>query len=137
MTALAADRLTKARRPGNWSYGQKGATTIYAGSLVCLDANGLAVPGATATTLIAVGRAIRRSANAGADSAVRVDVEPGVFQFANSAAGDLIGITEIGKDVYIVDDQTVAKTSGTNTRSIAGKVKDVDANGVWVLVGIR
>ena len=137
MTALAADRLTKARRPGTWHYGQKGATTIFAGALACLDANGLAVPGATATTLIPVGRCVRRSVNAGADSSIRVEVEPGVFQFANSAAGDLVAITEIGKDVYIVDDQTVAKTSGTNTRSIAGKCMDVDANGVWVRVGIR
>ncbi|MFB0515162.1 MAG: hypothetical protein ACETWG_00985, partial [Candidatus Neomarinimicrobiota bacterium] len=36
---------------------------------------------------------------------------------------------------YIVDDQTVAKTDGTGTRSPAGFIEDVDSNGVWVLVG--
>jgi hypothetical protein len=38
----------------------------------------------------------------------------------------------IGNDCYIVDDQTVAKTNGTATRSIAGKIRAVDAQGVWV-----
>ena len=52
--------------------------------------------------------------------------------FANSAAADAITLADIGADCYIVDDQTVAKTSATNTRSVAGKVFDVDAEGVWV-----
>ena len=37
---------------------------------------------------------------------------------------------------YIVDDQTVAKTNGSSTRSAAGTIVDVDAQGVWVRVGI-
>ena len=36
---------------------------------------------------------------------------------------------------YVVDDETVAKTNGTNTRSRAGVVVDVDAQGVWVTTG--
>ena len=56
----------------------------------------------------------------------------GVFRYANSAAGDLIATADIGTVCYIVDDQTVAKTSATATRSPAGIVEDVDANGVWV-----
>ena len=32
----------------------------------------------------------------------------------------------------MVDDQTVAKTDGTGTRSAAGVVVNVDALGVWV-----
>ena len=38
----------------------------------------------------------------------------------------------MGSDCYIVDDQTVAKTNGGATRCVAGKVWDVDAEGVWV-----
>ena len=41
----------------------------------------------------------------------------------------------MGSDCYIVDDQTVAKTNGTNTRSVAGKIIAVDADGVWVKIG--
>ena len=43
-----------------------------------------------------------------------------------------VQVPDIGKDCFIVDDQTVAKTNGANTRSRAGKVFDVDADGVWV-----
>jgi hypothetical protein len=31
-----------------------------------------------------------------------------------------------------VDDQTVAKTDGSTTRSVAGIVRGVDTDGVWV-----
>ena len=61
-----------------------------------------------------------------------MQIRKGTFRFGNSASGDLIAIADIGNDCYIVDDQTVAKTNGTNTRSVAGKVHDVDAEGVWV-----
>ena len=50
----------------------------------------------------------------------------------NSAAGDAITRAEIGDVCYIVDDETVAKTNGTSTRSAAGTIRDVDAQGVWV-----
>ena len=53
--------------------------------------------------------------------------------FANSSAGDLITIADIGKACFIVDDQTVAKTDGTGTRSRAGIVDGIEASGgVWV-----
>lgn len=42
----------------------------------------------------------------------------------------------MGADCFIVDDQTVAKTNGTNTRSRAGIVAAVDADGVWVQIGL-
>ena len=32
----------------------------------------------------------------------------------------------------MVDDQTVAKTNGGNTRSPAGIIDSVDADGVWI-----
>ena len=52
--------------------------------------------------------------------------------FANSAAADLITLADLGSTVFVVDDQTVAKTSATSTRSAAGKVVDVDTTGVWI-----
>jgi hypothetical protein len=65
---------------------------------------------------------------------VRVRIRRGVLQFANSASTDLVTRADIGKSAYMVDDQTVAKTSGSNTRSVAGIIRDVDAQGVWVEV---
>lgn len=114
----------------------KGSTKIFSGALVALNA-GYAAPGAAATGRIAAGVAQATADNTGgADGAIRVRVFAGVFKFVNSSAGDLIAVTELGKDVYIVDDQTVAKTDGTGTRSRAGKVIRVDTDGVWVLVGL-
>lgn len=136
MTALAKARPTPKKQGGENRFDPiKAATTIFQGSLVCLDAAGWAVPGATATTLIARGKAKATVSNAGgANGDQSIETERGIFRFENSAAGDLIARTEIGKDCYVVDDQTVAKTHGGNTRSIAGKVEDVDGQGVWVRI---
>lgn len=137
MTALAADRTTPNRDGRELSLPVAAAAKMYAGALVAMIVSGTGVgnakQGAAATTLRGVGVAIEGADNtSGADAAIRVRVRRGVWQFANSAAGDLITLADVGNDCFIVDDQTVAKTNGTNTRSVAGKVRDVDASGVWV-----
>ena len=135
MTALTQDRNT-VRRDGLFaSYPQAASTLIYAGALVCINTStGYATKGATSTTLRAVGVSDLRSDNsAGAAGAVNVKVRrDGWFRFSNSASTDQVTLADVGADCYIVDDQTVAKTSATNTRSVAGKVRDVDADGVWI-----
>jgi hypothetical protein len=106
-----------------------------AGAIACIStATGYATKGATATTLVAVGmrpRNGRQLGRRGRRPARAVDRE-GWFRFANSAAGDLIALADVGKVCYIVDDQTVAKTDGGGTRSVAGRIRDVDAQGVWI-----
>lgn len=133
MAALTEDRNTH-RRDGDYIYmGVAAAKTIYAGSLVARDASGYATPGAVATTLLGQGRAEEQIDNsAGIDGALSVQVRKGVFKFGNSAAADAITIAEIGDYCYIVDDQTVAKTDGSGTRSTAGRIYQVDSDGVWV-----
>lgn len=137
MTALTQERNTPLRAGLVTHDPVAAATRIYAGSLVALDAAGNAVPGSTATTLVARGRARTTVDNRdGSAGDLSVEVEEGVFRFGNSASSDAITRTEIGSNCYIVDDQTVAKTNGSTTRSIAGKVVDVDAEGVWVRIGV-
>lgn len=133
MTPLSQARPVVQTEGRQYSPPVKGATTIYQGALVVMD-SGLAVPGRTATGLIALGVAQVTVVNSGADGAKKVPTERGTFKFANHGA-DAITAADIGKDCYIVDDQTVAKTSATNTRSIAGKVIEVDADGVFVRIG--
>ncbi len=111
----------------------KGVTTIHQGALVVMD-TGLAVPGRTATGLIAIGVAEAGVVNSGADGAKKVLAKRGTFKFFNHGA-DAVTAADIGKDCFIVDDQTVAKTNGTNTRSIAGKVVSVESDGVFVRAG--
>ena len=121
MTALAKDRNTKRRAGQDFTDPLAASTKIYAGALVCINAAGYAVPGATSTTL-----------KARAAGALLVDSRRGCFPFVNSAAADEITRADIGATAYIVDDQTVAKTNGTNTRSAAGVIRDLDSDGVWV-----
>ncbi len=131
MVALTADRLTPEMGVGARS-GFLGANqAIFAGSILMRNASGHLIKGATATGSFGVGRA----EDPGVSTTAGVTAHPyrmGVFQFANSASGDLIATADIGTVCYIVDDQTVAKTNGSSTRSPAGTVVDVDANGVWV-----
>jgi hypothetical protein len=133
MTALAGDRATTKRQGKDLSVPVAAATLIYAGSIACLNAAGTATKGATSTTLKALGVAINRADNTnGAAGDINVNVERGVWRMANSAAGDQITLADYGASCYIVDDQTVAKTNGGTTRSVAGVIRDVDASGVWV-----
>lgn len=131
--ALTASRDTKRREGNLLSLAAATATTVFAGGLACINAGGYCTKGATATTLKAVGVFEEDAANAGSNGATNFKVRcDGWFLFKNSASGDLITTAEIGSDCYIVDDEQVAKTNGTNTRSVAGKVRDVDAAGVWI-----
>ena len=131
MVALTADRNTP-RAEGDERSGTLGANqTIYAGAILMRNSSGDLIKGATATGSFGAGMALERmgSTTAGATS---IRYRPGIFRFVNSSAGDLITKADVGTVCYIVDDQTVAKTSGTNTRSPAGVVDSVDAQGVWV-----
>lgn len=133
MTALTQDRNTPLRTSEQFSFPVAAATKLYAGSLVCLNASGFLTKGAVATTLKCVGVAEAGADNsAGANGAIAGKVRRGTFRFGNSASTDLIALADVGADCYIVDDQTVAKTNGSSTRSVAGKIRDVDADGVWV-----
>lgn len=133
MAALTKDRNTPRATGDLDSYPVLASTTIFAGSLVVLDANGWARPGTEATGLVAVGRAEERVDNSGgANGAARVTVRHGTFRWANSAAADAIAQADIGSDCYVVDDQTVAKTDDTGSRSAAGRIVQVDDQGVWV-----
>jgi hypothetical protein len=130
--ALTADRNTP-RAEGEVKSVLMAAVKIFAGAIVMRNASGYGTKGAAATGQAGIGRAEEQVDNSGGNAGdLRIKVRPGVFRYANSASSDLIAITEIGKPCYIVDDQTVAKTDGTGTRSIAGFVYDVDSVGVWV-----
>lgn len=134
MTVLAADKPISTREGKLFSYGVEADAVIYHGALVVLH-DGYARQGGVATDYIAVGIAKKSVDATGLSSGDEtIEVEEGIFLFENSEAGDAIGITEIGKVCFIVDDQTVAKTSGTNTRSVAGYVRDVTDDGVFVEV---
>lgn len=137
MSALTADRATAERQGDEFSYDVAAAVVCLAGGIAVLDAAGNVKPAVVATGLVCAGRFEETVDNsAGAAAAVKAKVRSGVFRYGNSAAADAITKAEIGDNCYLVDDQTVAKTDATATRSAAGKIVDVDSAGVWVRMGL-
>lgn len=106
----------------------KAATTAYAGTIVVADA-GYACPARTATGLLVLGRATETVANPGAAGAKSITVERGAFTLNNSTSTDAITQADLLKTVYLVDDNTVAKTDGGTTRSAAGKLVGFRSDG--------
>jgi hypothetical protein len=131
--ALTADRNTP-RLEGAFKSLLMSASKIFAGAIVMRNATGYATKGATALALHGVGIAQEQIDNSGGSAGdLSIKVREGVFRVANSAAADQIVDDDIGRLCYAVDDATVAKTSGSNTRSVAGIVAGVDDLGVHVL----
>lgn len=132
MGAASKDRNTPRRIAERFSAPVAAAKKIYAGTLVALNAAGNAVPGATALNLTALGMALHQVDNTtGDDGDQTIEVQAGAnaYRFANDGT---VTRADIGATAYIVDDQTVANADGGGTRSAAGTIVDLDADGVWI-----
>lgn len=132
---LTKDRNTPRAAGEDRGHPVAAEAVIFAGALVCLNAAGFAVPGDEDADLLTIGRAEERVDNSsGANGDAVVLARLGIFRWDNSASADEITRADIGKPAYVVDDHTVAKTSDSGGRSIAGFVDDVDELGVWVRI---
>lgn len=133
MVALTASRNTPAALGDVRSVPLPAGGKVWQGGMVQLTAAGFAASATATAANVTIGRADETVDNTGGlNGAKRAKVRRGVFRYANSAGADLIALSEVGKDCYVVDDQTVAKTNAAGVRPVAGKVFDVDAQGVWV-----
>lgn len=134
MSATAQDRNTPLKGVELIAVPVAANAVIPAGVIVVANATGFAANGTTATGLTYLGRSDEAVDNTGgADGAKSIAVRRAkAFKFGN-LAGDLVTQASLGKVCYIADNQTVAATSGTNTRSQAGIVLGVESDGVWVL----
>ena len=108
-----------------------GSTIIFAGTLVAANAAGYAVPAADVDGLTVIGRAEADCDNrSGAAGDLTVIVAQGIFKYATPADEAKVTIADTGKVVYVLDDQTVGKTS---TKSVAaGRVIRVDGDGIYI-----
>lgn len=131
--ALTADRNTQMKDGELISVPVATNVKCYAGGLAVANATGFAAPGSVATTLTYLGRFEESVDNTGGANGAKTVLirRKKAFKFKNHGA-DLVTQAELGKTCYIVDDETVAKTNGTSTRSAAGKVVGIDSDGVWV-----
>ena len=133
MAATTTERNTKSRAADDFSFPIAGNVKVLKGTLAFLNTSGQVEPGATATGKVGtmvVGETVDNTG--GAAAALQVPMKRGCWKFANSSAGDAITNADYGTTCYVVDNQTVAKTNGSSTRSAAGTVRGVDADGVWV-----
>lgn len=130
---LTKDRDTKTRAGTDFVDPVAAAAKIFAGSIVALNAAGDAVPASAIAAQRTRGVAQETVDNTGgAAGAKSVPTRRGAYRFKNSTAADLIVRADIGNSCYVVDDETVAKTSNASARPIAGVIRDVDSGGVWV-----
>ena len=131
MTGLTRDRATSYREGVEVDYPVAAGAKIYAGSLVCVNADGFAVPAADNSDYVFVGVALEQMDNsAGANGAKSLRVRrEGVFEF------DAASITQamVGDPMYVVDDHTFDDAAGpTNDIKVGLLVKFASATKGWI-----
>lgn len=132
MTALTAGRDTRKRKGDIRSLPAAANKTFYIGALAVIAGTpGRVQPGTTATNLKCVGVFAETMTTPAQDTPIKVERD-GWHLMNNSASTDAIATKDIGANCYIVDDNTVALTDGSSSRSVAGIIRDVDSNGVWI-----
>jgi len=102
-------------------------TKIYAGSLVSVNTGGYAIAAledATTTGVMGVAK-FSVDNSLGADGALFVDVEYGTFEFKTTDGA----ITDIGLQMYVVNDNEIDSTAGANS-ILAGICIGMTAAGV-------
>jgi hypothetical protein len=138
MAAITIERNTargaeSAFPSGPLPYKMKGGVKILKGTIVVLDA-GFAKHGVAAASLIVVGKAAETVDNtAGADGALEIQVEEGIFKFGNHGVNTVVA-ANVGSDCYIEDNQTVGNLITGKSR--AGKIMRLESSGVYVKIGL-
>ena len=130
MAALTKDRNTTRKATGQIAVHPVAENVkIFAGSQVCLDATGYAVPASDTEGLKFIGVSriyVDNTGGANGDASIEV-WRDGIFDYATAD----MGIDDVGKPVFIADDQTVALTSTNNVG--CGIISEVEsATKVWV-----
>lgn len=138
--ALSASSPRKSDEDKSLSFHPMAAVVAYQGGLAVLDSTGYVKPGVAASSLTSVGifdftadvMEGQLDNSGGNPGDLYARIRRGTFCFKNKS-GDLVVQADVGKFCYIYDDDTVCHT-GTS-KSVAGIVRRVDSDGVWVRVG--
>lgn len=133
MTAITTDRNTPYKDPFILSVPLAAGVIVLAGTMAVANADGFGEMATTADDLTYLGRfdeAVDNSTGDDGDKKAQVRRKK-VFAWENHGA-DPVTQAGLGQLCYIVDNQTVAATDGTGTRSAAGIVLAIDDDGVWV-----
>lgn len=137
--------MLKERAPRNWNtepfaahYGAMpvaAATKILSGALVFLLVSGY-LSSTPAVDAVCMGIAEETKDNTdGSAGAISLAPARGCPSMANSAGVDAVTAADIGRRVYAVDNQTIARTSGGGTRCVAGRLVAFENSVPFVEVG--
>ena len=101
----------------------KGHIELYAGSIAAADPEtGMAEPASDSPGLIVLGRVEGFTADG------RAIIKTGVFKYDNGAGAEALGVVDINRIVYALDDHTVGRVGGIH-KVRAGVLRDIDADG--------
>jgi len=132
MTALTEDKALQYSEGVELPFEMSAGDKIYAGSFVCVAADGYAVPGSDTAGLIFEGVAIEQVDNsAGADGDKSVVLRRrGLIK---ALVGTAITIANVGDNVFLVDDQTVDVTANTTNDIFCGVIAGyIDTTHAWI-----
>lgn len=137
MTALAADRrntITAGASSRYRSHLVAASVKIYKGAAICRNATGYAVPAANTIGLLFLGWAQEQIDNtSGADGAAEVKYITGVSSKMVNDGTNPIAQVNLGKRVWIQDDQTVRGTPGNGVA--IGVAESIENDGSVVVFG--
>lgn len=132
MTALSADKKIEYREGVELEIPVSAADTIYAGAMVCVGADGYALPAADTAGLIFVGISREYVDNsAGADGDENVTIRrTGLFKML---MGTAITIANVGDNVFVADDATVDLVANVTNAIYVGIIAEyIDTTHAWV-----
>lgn len=119
---LSADRATEYREGVEIEHPVAATALIYAGSLVAINASGYAVPAADTAGLVLAGLAMARADNsAGQNGDINVVVRT---KAVARLKGSSLAQSQVGRIVYVVDDETVAASRPGTAVSAESLVAD-------------
>lgn len=127
MTAQASNRTPEEVR---WKYKQftlKSGQHAYQGSSLCLElATAKLVVAATGDGLVFMGFAVDEVDASLADKTINVDLIEEIvgYWYANGTSSDAVAATDVMKDCYFIDDQTVSIRAAGNP--LAGRILAFD-----------
>ncbi len=100
---------------------------LYAGAIAASEAeSGLAEPASDTPCLIVLGRVEGFTADG------RAIIKTGVFKYDNGAGAEALGVADINRTVYALDDHTVGRLGGVH-KVRAGVLRDIDEDGQAII----
>ncbi len=136
MAALTKDKNVNSKETGRSIAVQVAASTqIFAGAMVSANATGFAIPAADTAGTVVMGIAEEAGDNSsGADGDIEIRIRKGTFELLT--LGTVVDQADVGRAVFVSDDQNVEKTGGVANNIKAGLLDslDTETGNPWVRI---